>query len=249
MERKNTQQDIRRLGASAHFERKNNKGEDTAGDVENAGNEYTCTFVFSTDAALDDGVQVPSEAWDLERFKRNPVVFFNHMSWFSTPIAKCSNIAIQDGKLVGDITFPACDVDERGYKIGQMVKNGYLNSVSVGFRLREWKQEDQKDYRTAIRAELLEVSVVNIPMDSDAIATSRSQEESQFIDIIEGMRSMIEKAQKESVQRINEAIAKSLDEYFNKRDIAQNKELSKETPTPETPTPNLFGAILEKYKK
>jgi hypothetical protein len=60
--------------------------------------------VFS-DATVDHaGDSIDPKGWDLGVFKRNPVALFSHMSW-EPPIGRASNVAVEDGKLVGDIEF------------------------------------------------------------------------------------------------------------------------------------------------
>lgn len=89
---------------------------------------------------------------------------------------------LERGQLVGLIRF---DDGEAGRKAEGLVARGTIRGVSIGYRVDEWEIADEdgnvvdperermqfdRDYTfTAVRWELLEVSLISVPADSDAI--------------------------------------------------------------------------------
>ena len=115
---------------------------------------------------------------------KNPVVLFGHDS-FDLPIAKTISV-VADTKasaLMFDIYFPT--VEElatdpsmpsahalRVDAIYNMAKGGILNAVSVGFRGLEWEQTPTG--RAYTKQELMEISIVPIPANPNALAVMRA---------------------------------------------------------------------------
>ena len=56
--------------------------------------------------------------------------------------------------------------------VADMIKGGYLNAVSIGGLVREWSE----DYKTIVKMEMVEFSVVPIPANPSALITARSLE-------------------------------------------------------------------------
>ncbi len=112
-------------------------------------------FIASTEGVKGDGFDLRADSWDLERFKRNPLVLWGHDFWGDRlPIGKAD--AKVDGKVLrADITFDPDD--EFAQQVERKFRNGFLNAVSVS-----WDAVDGKNH-------LLEISAVPIPMDPDAL--------------------------------------------------------------------------------
>jgi HK97 family phage prohead protease len=90
---------------------------------------------------------------------------------------------IEDEKLIVRITFEPADLNPRADKIFRKLEFGSLHAVSVGFRATkkghmgdEERGEDPKVYYYNGQ-ELLEVSVVNIPANANALKRSMEEEE------------------------------------------------------------------------
>jgi HK97 family phage prohead protease len=152
--------------------------------VKTAG-ETSYSFIASNDKIDRMGDVINQSGWSLNAYKRNPVILFNHDSR-SLPIGKGS-AEIIDGQLMIDIEFD--ENDELAKKIKSKVEGGFLNAVSVGFKpiraveRNTLNQEDKYygEYGTYFeKAELLEVSVVTIPANSNATAA-------KFIDSVGDM--------------------------------------------------------------
>lgn len=143
-------------------------------DVE--GSTRTKRFVFS-DATIDHaGDSIDPKGWDLGVFKSNPVALWSHDS-FSPPIGRASNVAVEKGKLVGDIEFATADVYEFADTIFRLVDGGFMNAVSVGFKPKEWKFTSDKNRPYGIdfvKQLLLEISICAIPCNPSSLGEARS---------------------------------------------------------------------------
>ena len=90
-------------------------------------------------------------------------VFYNHDSK-ALPIGKWENLRVEDKKLKGDAIFDSND--EFAMKIFNKIKDGFLESISVGVEFEKYdvKQRDkQNDLIIVKRWGVFEASVVNIP--------------------------------------------------------------------------------------
>ncbi len=142
----------------------------------------TVTFVAS-DGSRDSAHTVLNQAgWDLKRFNANPVIGYNHEvygAWDTKDVDFVigkGRAYVEDGKLLVDITFEPKEINELAEKVYQKILFGSLNAVSVGFlpigkgawgKGDEGPGEERETYYYAGQ-ELLEISVVNIPSNSNA---------------------------------------------------------------------------------
>lgn len=143
--------------------------------VRNTDNTFDhARFVAST-SAPDRYGDVVAQNWDLASYKRNPVILLNHNA-NALPIGKGS-VDVVDGALQVDVTF---DMDDPiGAEVARKTKAGFMSAVSVGFNPitstpRSQLPKDHAAYGTKgtyfEKAELLEVSVVTIPANGDAVS-------------------------------------------------------------------------------
>ena len=131
-------------------------------------------FVAST-SAPDRYGDIVAQNWDLASYKRNPVILLNHNA-NALPIGKGS-VDVVDGALQVDVAF---DMDDPiGAEVARKTKAGFMSAVSVGFNPiastpRSQLPKDHVAYGTKgtyfEKAELLEVSVVTIPANGDAVS-------------------------------------------------------------------------------
>lgn len=145
--------------------------------------EIVVPFRVSTEKRATDGHVVLSGGWDLDtRFRKNPVCLYMHSRW--DPIGKIPVVEVRDGALYADIVFPAKHIDAMAHDIGLKVLHGYLNAVSVGFVPLEMQDDptateeekkkffdpwSQKGPQRITKAMLIEISVVTLPADEDAV--------------------------------------------------------------------------------
>lgn len=127
--------------------------------------------VISTDDLDRDGRIVEQTGWELDNFKANPVVMWNHEYLDGAkafPIGR-AEVDVVDGKLVADVTF--ADTDE-ARTVESLYNGGFLSSFSVGWLPLEYADEKDGDnhYTRHTRQELLELSAVPIPSNPNARA-------------------------------------------------------------------------------
>jgi HK97 family phage prohead protease len=130
--------------------------------------------IASTDSKDRHGEVIQQEGWDLKEFKKNPVILASHDSQ-SFPIGKATNIKVSNGKLIFTAVFS--EATQMAREAYQLVKEGILNCFSVGFIP---KARDEKDESIITNAELLEISLVAIPANSEAVVIAKSLTGNKF---------------------------------------------------------------------
>jgi HK97 family phage prohead protease len=135
----------------------------------------TAEFVISTEAVDTYGTVFKSSGWDLTRYQKNPIVAYGHRTWSDNPdmIIGTSEVRIEDGQLIGKVTFEAEDVNPTAETIWRKVQAGTLRMASVGANVLEWRWGDttlgeDKENIYFTRIELLEWSIVPIGSNPDA---------------------------------------------------------------------------------
>jgi HK97 family phage prohead protease len=141
-------------------------------------------FVFSTNS-IDSQGDVVEQFWDLDRYKRNPVILYGHnrvgfLGPFNQeatlPIGRGETVKVTGGGLVGTVVFATAEQNPMADKVFQLVKGGFINAGSVGFRPGRILREQMPDGRELFRLgsadapnELWEFSIVPIPANPDAV--------------------------------------------------------------------------------
>lgn len=135
-------------------------------------------FIFSDSSVDRYGDTIDARGWAIEHFMTNPVALFGHDSGtIENVVGKAVRVWVEGDKLVGDIEFAEASVNPAAETVFQMVKAGYLNAVSVGFAPLEWTLTKDKSRPGGIdfkKQELLEISIVPIPANANALAVARS---------------------------------------------------------------------------
>ncbi len=136
------------------------------------------SFVASTDTVDRYGDVINQDGWNIAAYERNPVVLLNHNA-NSLPIGKGA-VAVKNGQLMIDVEFDKDD--ELAQRVERKARNGFLNAVSVGFNPIESVERARlpKDHPAYTerggnyfnKSELLEVSIVTIPANSEATTLS-----------------------------------------------------------------------------
>jgi len=136
--------------------------------------ERTFEFIASTGGIDRDGEVILPTAWDLKNFKKNPVIMYGH-DYRGLPIGKAPKVWVDDGGLKNTVEFPPEGTYEFADIVRRLVENGYLKAESVGFIPREWNDGDgeKEPRRTYTKAELLEISIVPVPANPDALVAAR----------------------------------------------------------------------------
>lgn len=118
--------------------------------------------VVASDETLDrHGEVLPIESWDLSKFKKAPRMLVDHDHSVASIVGKWLKPRIEQGKLLMDANFH--DITELARATKEMVKQGYLDTVSVGFIINPPKKEGG-----ATLFELIETSWVTVPANPSA---------------------------------------------------------------------------------
>jgi len=117
--------------------------------------------VASTGAMDRDGEILEPTGWDLTNFRKAPRILWGHEA-HSLPIGKALDIKTSEKGLLFDFELAEKENDF-AKKVADLMRGGFLNTFSVGFMAKE------KDGDTFKKMELLEISVVNVPANADAM--------------------------------------------------------------------------------
>lgn len=137
------------------------------------------TFTVSDESLNTYGFRVLTSGIQLDTFKKNPVMLYNHnRAWRGTedeilPIGFWENATKSGGALVADAKFD--DNDEFAKKIKSKVESKVLRSCSIGFRVIETSNSPEhllpgQSRATVTKCELIEISICDIPSNRNAIA-------------------------------------------------------------------------------
>lgn len=128
-------------------------------------------FVIS-DGSLDrHGTRINPKGWELSAFKRNPIALFGHSGGF--PIGKWENLRVEGDRLLGRLVLAAKGSSARIDELISLVEQGILRAVSVGFSVLEYGVAGKSQYDFE-RQELMEVSLVSVPSNTNALSMARS---------------------------------------------------------------------------
>ena len=129
--------------------------------------------VISTPSMDREGDRIDVNGWRLENYRRNPVICWSH-DVKQPPIARAVEIGVRDGALRSLDEFPPEGLYPLADTVHNLVRAGFINSKSVGFRPIRWERNETGgvDY---FEQELLESSYVAVPANSEAIVVARSK--------------------------------------------------------------------------
>jgi hypothetical protein len=145
----------------------------------------TVTFIASSSKKDRHNTVLDLAGWDLRAYERNPIIGWMHDiygdSLLKSPdpdsVIGKGRAYFQGQYLMIDITFEPAEINELAEKVFQKVKFGSIKATSVGFvpiEAGHWGIGDEarggknQTYYYGKR-ELLEVSICNIPSNSDSV--------------------------------------------------------------------------------
>lgn len=138
--------------------------------------------VGSTNVLDRMGDVIDQAGWDLRNYEKNPVILWGHnVREERPPIGKAMKVWVEGKqertkKLMFKVKFDL--FDQFAAEIYRKIKEGFINTVSVGFLPTEW--EDLKGStgpfagRKYTKQELLELSFVPVPANPEAVIALRS---------------------------------------------------------------------------
>ncbi len=136
-------------------------------------------FIASTDA-IDSWDEIVEQDWDLKRFLANPVILFAHNSW-QLPIGKATRCEVVNAtgraQLECTVEFLSEKANPLAEQVWNSVQEGGLRAVSVGFRPGDARLEKRNGREVWVLSqnELMEISVVPIPANPEAVAKMKAK--------------------------------------------------------------------------
>lgn len=141
-------------------------------------------FVISTASVDRHGTVINPNGWELDQFRANPIMAFQHNTSSTDPddILGTWDIRMEtDGQgntiLVGKPNFESADINPKADKIRRKIEAGTLRAVSVGFIPLQYhwgskRNGEMEDVLYLDRNSLLEVSIVAVPSNPEALKRS-----------------------------------------------------------------------------
>jgi HK97 family phage prohead protease len=134
------------------------------------------------------GDSISQSGWQITTYKKtNPVILWGHnVKEERPPIGKALKTWVADkgektSKLMFKVQFDLQDTFAS--EIFRKVKDGFINTVSVGFKPLEWELfEEDNPYsgRKYLKQELLELSFVPVPANPEAVVALKGMKDKRF---------------------------------------------------------------------
>lgn len=119
--------------------------------------------IASTDAVDRHGEIVKQDGWELDNYKKNPVVLINHRYNVESICWKATDVYVEDNKLIIKGVFAP---NELGQEIRKLYEAWFLKTVSVWFIA---KSRNEANWREITKQELIELSFIPVPANPDAV--------------------------------------------------------------------------------
>jgi hypothetical protein len=155
--------------------------------AESLDDEKRSVRMIASTNSVDSYGDIVEQHWDLERYNQNPVVLFNHNrgSWNETPadlipVGHSLSTEVVAGRLEFEPQFSDDRASPLAERVWQAIRQKTLRAASVGFRPGAViKMRDEEGNLIGYRLgspedpnELVEISVVPLPANADAVALS-----------------------------------------------------------------------------
>ena len=141
----------------------------------NASKDHDGVFVLNEESEDRMGDIIEASGWDLKQFKKNPIALWQHDH--DRPIGTWHNVRVEGKQLIGELKLAGTKLAQMAR---QLIQEGVLKAVSVGFIPKEYESKDPEDDPYGLKgyiirkAELLETSLVSVPAHPSALLLSKS---------------------------------------------------------------------------
>jgi len=165
--------------------------------------ERSVTSYISKSTLDRGGDIVRPEGLDEKNYRKNPIVLFNHNP--DKPVGTNLWLKKEDEGVLAKTQFGTTPFAD---DIFQLTKEKILNAFSIGFIPKVWERDEKEDIVTFTDWELLEYSVVSVPMNPDAVLEGLKMVKSE-------MAKSIFEAKKESfdIEKLEERVNKLYELY------------------------------------
>ncbi|OLP55228.1 hypothetical protein BJF92_21820 [Rhizobium rhizosphaerae] len=163
----------------------------------NDGKSRRVVLLCSTDDIDRTGDIVVQTGIDLQAYRQNPVILWQHDH--GSPIARATDVRLSGNSLEAECEFPPAGVSALSDQIYALVRANVIAGVSIGFRPLESlpldKGNPMKGPQRYTKSDLLEISLVSVPCNPAARVTWK---------YAEGDKKAKRKAEAEELRRIGE---------------------------------------------
>jgi len=148
----------------------------------------TIRFVASDETVDRYGDVIAADGWQLKQFKKNRQFLWMHDH--EAPIGEVTDVHVEGEQLLATARFATEGVSRRADELWALVEDGVLRAFSVGFTVGSERGKDYEPifddeeritgYRY-LKPELLEISLVSVPANPNALAIARSRKVSDSL--------------------------------------------------------------------
>ncbi|MEM4166597.1 MAG: HK97 family phage prohead protease [Candidatus Bilamarchaeaceae archaeon] len=166
-------------------------------NIQTKGNTLVISGIANSAVVDRVGDFIEPSAWNVENYRKNPVILFNHNQ--DAIIGRALKIEITENGLEIEAEIGNPDVAELTQlqkDIRSLISQGVLRAFSVGFIPITSEKDGEINRITS--AELYEISIVSVPCNADSVVT-----EVKLKQLIETK----EKAMEEQLQKISELLS------------------------------------------
>ncbi|MFH1621081.1 MAG: HK97 family phage prohead protease [Patescibacteria group bacterium] len=117
------------------------------------------TIVASDETIDRSGEAIPVSSWDLSNFQKSPRLLIDHDYSVKSIVGLAENVRSENRQLLFEPLFH--DITDAARETKEMVEQGFLDTVSVGFMRNQTQDGSMKN-------ELLEISFVAVPCNPNA---------------------------------------------------------------------------------
>lgn len=151
------------------------------GIVKTEKGKNTFSVIASTAVIDRQGESIDQAGWDLENYKKNPVILWAH-NYEDLPIGIAEKSEVNEQGLIIEGRFANEEDNPKAGQVRRLYEDEILRTVSVGFIPKE------REGNRITKAELLEVSFVPVPANPEALAfamTKGMKIEPALVELIE----------------------------------------------------------------
>ena len=149
-------------------------------------------FIINTENVNSYGYRILTDGIDYKQYMRNPVVLFMHERGVnaykgSEVIGRCTRLYKEGTTLIAEVEFD--EQDEFAKKIAGKVERGYIRMASMFAEIKEVSTEPQhilegQVYETVTACKLVEISIVDIGGNDNALKLSKDGKPFQLNKIV-----------------------------------------------------------------
>lgn len=131
------------------------------------------SFTISTGAVDRDRDTLKVDGWELDDYRKNPVVLWAH-NYYGLPIGKAETVLPKSGVLKATAEFATAEMNPLAESVYRMLKAGFLRATSVGFQPLKHAYDEERGGFDFLKQSLLEFSVVPVPANPQALMDAKA---------------------------------------------------------------------------